>query len=167
MDSAAVSPRGRLTPKGESQNDEETGGPPEEVREKSVYWDVCRRILAADLARVGAGAGQPGSQSLFRAGLVHRATQLGPLHQFRSGDLGNRPISGLIRNGALTVTPPVDTGMNLLYRLGLPVTKSSFLTYGDGTTTFPWIAGGSSRFVGFLAGTGCSGLKRTDHAEQT
>lgn len=48
--------------------------------------------------------------------------------------------TGLTRSGVLAVTPPNSTGTNLLYRLGLPMTKSSFLTYGDGTTTFPWIA---------------------------
>jgi hypothetical protein len=47
---------------------------------------------------------------------------------------------GLTQSGALSVTP--YTGNNKLYRLGLPVPKAngSFLVYGDGTTTFPWIA---------------------------
>ena len=47
---------------------------------------------------------------------------------------------GLTQNGALLVTP--YTGNSKLYRLGLPVPKAngSFLVYGDGTTTFPWIA---------------------------
>ncbi len=48
--------------------------------------------------------------------------------------------SGLTRNGALTVT--AYGGNNKLYQLGLPTPKAdgSFLVYGDGTTTFPWIA---------------------------
>jgi hypothetical protein len=47
---------------------------------------------------------------------------------------------GLTKDGAITVTS--YTGANKLYRLGLPVPKAngSFLVYGDGTTTFPWIA---------------------------
>ena len=51
-----------------------------------------------------------------------------------AGDLG------LTKNGALNVT--AYTGNNKLYRLGLPKPKASgsFLVYGDGTTTFPWIA---------------------------
>gem|GEM_PF-1999668 len=50
--------------------------------------------------------------------------------------------SGLSQNGVLTVTSPNAPGVNLLYRLGLPAPKAggSFLVYGDGTTTFPWIA---------------------------
>ncbi len=48
--------------------------------------------------------------------------------------------SGLVQNGALAVTP--YAGNNKLYQLGLPVPKANgnFLVYGDGTTTFPWIA---------------------------
>jgi hypothetical protein len=47
---------------------------------------------------------------------------------------------GLTQNGALSVT--AYTGNNKLYRLGLPMPKAngSFLVYGNGTTTFPWIA---------------------------
>ncbi len=48
--------------------------------------------------------------------------------------------AGLTQSGALKVTAYV--GMNKLYTLGLPAPKAggSFLVYGDGTTTFPWIA---------------------------
>jgi hypothetical protein len=48
--------------------------------------------------------------------------------------------SGLTQNGTINVTS--YGGANKLYRLGLPALKSggSFLVYGDGTTTFPWIA---------------------------
>ena len=48
--------------------------------------------------------------------------------------------SGLTQSGAINVTS--YGGANLLYRLGLPTPKASgsFLVYGDGGTTFPWIA---------------------------
>lgn len=48
--------------------------------------------------------------------------------------------SGLTQSGVLTVT--AYGGNNKLYQLGLPKPKEggSFLVYGDGTTTFPWIA---------------------------
>ncbi len=48
--------------------------------------------------------------------------------------------AGLTQSGALKVT--AYAGENKLYTLGLPAPKAggSFLVYGDGTTTFPWIA---------------------------
>jgi hypothetical protein len=48
--------------------------------------------------------------------------------------------AGLTQSGALKVT--AYGGANKLYRLGMPVPKAggNFLVYGDGSTTFPWIA---------------------------
>jgi hypothetical protein len=49
--------------------------------------------------------------------------------------------AGLTQSGALNVTAYLGV-VNKLYTLGLPAPKAggSFLVYGDGMTTFPWIA---------------------------